>query len=66
MLITAQAFLYNAIFFTYALVLTRFYNVPSEHTGLYLLPFALGNFFGSLLVGGLFDKIGGREMSTVT
>ena len=42
-LITSQAFLYNAIFFTYALVLTRFYEVPSAHTGIYLLPFAIGN-----------------------
>ena len=65
-LITAQAFLYNAIFFTYALVLTRFYGVPSEHTGLYLLPFALGNFFGPLLLGGLFDTIGRRVMISVT
>ena len=65
-LITAQAFLYNAIFFTYALVLTRFYDVPSEHTGLYLLPFALGNFFGPLLLGGLFDTIGRRVMISVT
>jgi MFS family permease len=61
-LITSQAFLYNAIFFTYALVLTRFYGVPSEHTGLYLLPFALGNFFGPLLLGRLFDTVGRRVM----
>ena len=50
-LITSQAFLYNAIFFTYALVLTRFYDVPSQHTGLYLLPFAIGNFLGPLAAG---------------
>ena len=47
-LMVAQAFLYNAIFFTYALVLTRFYGVPASGTGLYLLPFALGNFLGPL------------------
>jgi MFS family permease len=65
-LITSQAFLYNAIFFTYALVLTRFYDVPSAHTGLYLLPFALGNFLGPLLLGHLFDTLGRRVMISVT
>src|SRR5205085_596592 len=42
-LMLTQAFFYNAIFFTYGLVLMRFYNVPSENIGVYLLPFALGN-----------------------
>jgi len=65
-LITSQAFLYNAIFFTYALVLTRFYAVPSEHTGLYLLPFAVGNFLGPLLLGRLFDSRGRRRMIAAT
>ncbi len=65
-LITSQAFLYNAIFFTYALVLTRFYGVPSEHTGLYLLPFAVGNFLGPLLLGTLFDTVGRRVMIAAT
>lgn len=61
-LIAAQAFLYNAIFFTYALVLTRFYDVPAQNTGIYLLPFALGNFLGPLVLGPLFDSIGRRPM----
>ena len=65
-LITAQAFLYNAIFFTYALVLTRFYAVPSHHTGLYLLPFAIGNFLGPLMLGHLFDSVGRRSMIAAT
>jgi MFS family permease len=65
-LITAQAFLYNAIFFTYALVLTRFYAVPSHHTGLYLLPFAIGNFLGPLMLGHLFDTVGRRRMISTT
>jgi MFS family permease len=65
-LITSQAFLYNAIFFTYALVLTRFYDVPSARTGIYLLPFALGNFAGPLLLGQLFDTIGRRTMIAAT
>jgi MFS family permease len=65
-LMTAQAFCYNAIFFTYALVLTDFYGVPGDHIGWYLLPFALGNFLGPLLLGRLFDVIGRRKMITTT
>jgi MFS family permease len=65
-LITSQAFLYNAIFFTYALVLTRFYGVPAGETGLYLLPFALGNFLGPLVLGPLFDTLGRRTMISAT
>ncbi len=65
-LIASQAFLYNAIFFTYALVLTRFYDVPAARTGLYLLPFALGNFAGPLLLGRLFDRVGRRTMIAAT
>ena len=45
-LMLTQAFFYNAIFFTYALVLMRFYNVPEQNVGSYLLPFALGNVLG--------------------
>jgi len=65
-LIAAQAFLYNAIFFTYAIVLTRFYDVPAQSAGIYLLPFALGNFFGPLLLGHYFDTLGRRTMITAT
>jgi MFS family permease len=65
-LIASQAFLYNAIFFTYALVLTRFYAVPAAETGLYLLPFALGNFAGPLLLGRWFDRFGRRAMIAAT
>jgi MFS family permease len=61
-LIAAQAFLYNALFFTYALMLTRFYHVPAGRAGWYLLPLAAGNFFGPLLLGPLFDSIGRRVM----
>jgi len=65
-LMTSQAFLYNAIFFTYALVLTRFYAVPASDTGLYLLPFSIGNFLGPLLLGPLFDRVGRRAMISLT
>jgi hypothetical protein len=42
-LMACQAFFYNAIFFTYALVLTKFYDIPSHEVGWFMLPFALGN-----------------------
>src|SRR5216117_1763887 len=57
---------YNAIFFTYALVLMRFYSVPEQNVGGYLLPFALGNVLGPLLLGYLFDTIGRKQMITLT
>src|ERR1700720_1905575 len=65
-LMATQAFFYNAIFFTYALVLMRFYGVPGNDVGAYLLPFALGNVLGPLLLGHLFDTIGRKQMITLT
>jgi MFS family permease len=65
-LMGAQAFFYNAIFFTYALVLTNFYHVKSEHVGWYILPFALGNVLGPLILGPLFDSIGRKKMIAFT
>jgi MFS family permease len=65
-LMVAQAFFYNAIFFTYALVLTDFYGIPSDHVGWYLLPFAAGNFLGPVVLGRLFDTIGRRPMIAAT
>jgi MFS family permease len=61
-LMAAQAFCYNAIFFTYALILTRFQGVAGADVGLYILPFAVGNFLGPLLLGHLFDTLGRRAM----
>jgi MFS family permease len=65
-LMASQAFFYNAIFFSYALVLTRFYQVPSGDIGWYMLPFALGNFLGPLLLGHLFDTLGRKPMIAST
>jgi MFS family permease len=65
-LMVAQAFFYNAIFFTYALVLTDFYGVRPDWVGWYLLPFAAGNFLGPLLLGRLFDTVGRRVMIAMT
>ncbi|MGE5261198.1 MAG: MFS transporter [Actinomycetota bacterium] len=65
-LMSAQAFFYNAIFFTYALVLTDFYGIDADQVGWYLLPFAAGNFLGPLLLGRLFDTVGRRPMIAIT
>src|SRR5205085_10268856 len=62
----AQAFFYNAIFFTYALVLTDFYGIASDQVGWYILPFAAGNFLGPVLLGRFFDTIGRRPMIVTT
>jgi MFS family permease len=63
---TAQAFLYNAIFFTYTLVLTTFFDVSETKAGLFLIPFAVGNVLGPLVLGPLFDSIGRRTMIAFT
>jgi len=65
-LMLTQAFFYNAIFFTYALVLIRFYSVPAKDVGGYLLFFALGNVLGPLLLGHLFDTVGRKKMIAAT
>jgi MFS family permease len=65
-LMVSQAFFYNAIFFTYSLVLVRFYAVAPERVGLYLLPFSFGNFIGPLALGRLFDTVGRRPMIMAT
>jgi MFS family permease len=65
-LMIAQAFFYNAIFFTFALVLTDFYGIAASQIGWYILPFAAGNFLGPLLLGRLFDTLGRRAMITFT
>ena len=65
-LMAAQAFFYNAIFFTYALVLTDFYGIRTDDVGWYLLPFAAGNFLGPVPLGRLFDTVGRRAMIATT
>ena len=65
-LMASQALFYYAIFFTYALVLARFYDIPEESVGYYIFPFALGNFLGPLVLGRLFDSVGRRKMIAAT
>ena len=65
-LMATQAFCYNAIFFTYGLILTRFYHTAPNAVGWYLLPFAVGNLLGPLLLGRLFDSVGRKRMISWT
>ncbi len=65
-LMASQAFLYNSVFFTYALVLTDFYGVGADKLGWHLLALAAGNFLGPLLLGKLFDTVGRRIMISAT
>ncbi|MEU5883903.1 MFS transporter [Spirillospora sp. NPDC047279] len=65
-LMITQSFLYNAIFFTYTLVLTKVYGIPSSAAPWYLIAFAAGNLAGPLLLGHLFDTVGRRKMISGT
>ncbi len=65
-LMIAQSFFYNAVFFTYGLVLTQFFKVSDQHVPLHILPLALGNFLGPLVLGHFFDTIGRKKMITTT
>ncbi len=65
-LMITQSFLYNAIFFTYALVLTKFYHVSNNAVPLYGLAFAVGNLAGPLVLGHLFDSLGRKKMISGT
>jgi len=61
-----EAFFYNAIFFTYALILTDFYRIAADRVGWYILPFAAGNFLRPVVLGRLFDTLGRRPMLAFT
>jgi MFS family permease len=65
-LMLSQAVMYNAIFFSFALVLRVFHGVPAARVGLYIVPVAIGNFLGPFLLGPLFDRLGRRVMVPAT
>ena len=65
-LMITQSFMYNAVSFTYPLLLAKYYDVSASDIGLYILPFALGNFLGPLLLGRFFDTIGRKPMISLT
>jgi MFS family permease len=66
MLMGSQAFFYNAIFFTYALVLTTFFKVSAGNVAYFIFPFAIGNVLGPIVLGHLFDSVGRRPMIFLT
>ena len=61
-LMIGQAFLYNAVFFTYGLVLQHYEGVPDADVGLYIVPLCAGNFAGPFILGPLFDTVGRKKM----
>ncbi|HEY0760015.1 MAG TPA: MFS transporter [Acidisarcina sp.] len=65
-LMIGQSFFFNSVFFTYGLVVKKFFNVSDQQMPLHLLPFALGSFFGPIALGRLFDKIGRKPMIAAT
>jgi MFS family permease len=65
-MMVTQAFLYNAIFFTYALVLKSYFGLNDSSIAIYFFPFAIGNLAGPLLLGHFFDTIGRRKMILAT
>ena len=65
-LLATQAFVYNAVIFTFSIVLTKVFGVDSGVAGLYLIPFGIANFLGALMLGRLFDTVGRRVMISLT
>lgn len=65
-LMVTQAFFYNAVLFTFGLVLLRYYRVPAEKLGMFLVPLALGNWLGPMTIGRLFDTVGRKTMIATT
>ncbi len=65
-LMVGQAFFFNSVFFTYGLIVKRFYGVTDQRMPLHLLPFAIGSFFGPMLLGPLFDRWGRKPMIAAT
>jgi MFS family permease len=65
-LMATQAFIYNAVIFTFTIVLTTFFKISDSAAPAYLIPFGIANFLGALLLGRLFDTIGRRAMISST
>jgi len=65
-LLATQAFVYNAVIFTFSIVLTKVFGVDSGVAGLYLIPFGIANFLGALMLGRLFDTVGRRVVISLT
>jgi MFS family permease len=65
-LMVGQSFFFNAVFFTYGLVVNKFYKIDAKHLPLHLLPFAIASFLGPIALGKLFDSVGRKPMITAT
>ena len=65
-LMVGQSFFFNAVFFTYGLVVKKFFHLSDDQLPMQLLPFALGSFLGPIVLGPLFDKVGRKPMITAT
>jgi MFS family permease len=65
-LMAAQAFFYNSVFFSLALVLLRYYGLPAARVGFFFIPIAAANCLGPMLLGPLFDTIGRKRMIAAT
>ena len=65
-LMIAQSFFFNAVFFSYALVVKKFFHVGDRDLPMHLLPFAIASFFGPLILGKLYDTIGRKPMITAS
>lgn len=61
-LMVAQAFFFNAVFFSYGLVVKKFFHVNDRDLPMHLLPFAVASFLGPIILGRLFDKVGRKPM----
>jgi len=65
-LMVSQAFFFNAVFFTFGLVAKTFFAAHNTKLPLVLLPFAVSSFFGPVMLGALFDRIGRKPMIAAT
>jgi len=61
-LFIGQAFIYNAVLFNYGDILSTYYGTSSGTVPAYIIPFAVGNFLGPLLLSRLFDTVGRKVM----
>src|SRR5262245_26788138 len=65
-LFVGQAFLYNAVIFSFGQILQTFFKVEPVSVGYYFALIAAGNLLGPLLLGRLFDTVGRKVMISTT
>ncbi len=61
-LFIGQAFLYNSILFGLGNLLSTYFNISTGNVPYYIAIFAVGNLFGPLTLGRLFDTVGRKPM----